>query len=74
MRPGLNMEPKVPSITALAATAGDIPCEMSRGIKITPTEAAHPAALGKAILMQKVAMAAPGIIRKRTLESQLVSP
>ncbi len=65
------MLPKVPARTAAPAIAGLIPASMRIGIRIAPTAAAAPAALGKAVLMAKVTKAAPGIRIGRSLTSPL---
>ena len=55
------MLPKVPDFTAAAAIAGWMPADIRIGMKIAPTAAEHPAALGNAILMTKVIIVVPGI-------------
>ena len=57
--------------TAAAAIAGWIPADIRIGIKITPTAALQPAALGIAILMIKVAIVAPGMSIKPIFFSTL---
>ena len=59
--PGLIALPHVPARTAAAAIAGWTPAAMSVGMRMLPTAAEQPAALGMAILIHHVSRVASGI-------------
>ena len=59
--PGLIALPHVPARTAAPAMAGCTPAAMRAGMRMLPTAAAQPAALGMAILIHHVSSIASGI-------------